>query len=192
MAVALALRQLSILRVGKKTIKWKHLLNAQDVASICSLRILFSPFCVFFCFLFTQPIFTNLGPLSYPADMTCNWNKNVTRTLRWRNPRRNSPEYSLQGLTSCTHHPPLPAKAPGPKPAQPRLLAKGWDRGNKAQSLGCSPGPGPPCTGQIEEAHLPPFHRNALGRGDKQHPPGPSETYFPYLKPRPLRALNAF
>lgn len=87
-AVALTLRQLSILRVRKKTFKQKRLLNAQDVASICSTHTFFSPFilfvCNFFCFLFTQPVFTNLGRLSYPSasDRTCKGKKEDTHTLR--------------------------------------------------------------------------------------------------------------
>ena len=133
-----------------------------------SLHLLFSPFLFVcgFCFLFTQPVFTKLGPLSYPpaSDRTRKGRKGGhahPKEPPRRNPRRNSPKYGVQVLTGCTHTAllsqqkqglprPRTQTCPKPGPAQHGLLAKGRDTGTKGQSQHSSSRPVPPCTAATE------------------------------------------
>lgn len=85
---------------------------------------------------------------------------------------------------------------PMARPAQRRLLAKGWDMAPNAKAANPLPAHDP-CTIPTEHtqelnAHLSPFNKNTLGRGTKQHPHGPPEICFPHPKSYLLASTGHF
>lgn len=118
----------------------KHLLSLHLLSP---LHLFF--FFLFACFLFTQPLFTTLGPLSHPStsDTTHKGRKKDMHTPKEpprRSPRRNSQKHGVQVWTSCAHttlssqqkqEPLSPGPVHGHKPARAQT------------GPGQAPGPGP-------------------------------------------------